>query len=774
MVMDMKREFMPLQEEVPAPGAEFSAPQQEISMPLAEIYAPAEEISRSQELEYAHTATEESSAKAAERAAEKRGQQKNFRKLQQMMALSAVTVSIVVADAVVPGLDILPKVFETAEQEIPVSDISEKLPTEEREETSVPVEIEKTYAECMEDIYVAILVRGQVPDGGYDTYADAIANLGKNSNDKVITSADGILVLPEGLTKVVAHAFEGESSIREVILPSTCKSIGANAFAGCTGLKTIQMSSSVKVAEGAFDDCPNLTIEYTEEVPESEWDDSAFTDEQYVECFEDIFRAIVAQGQTPDGGYDTYADAILRLPQSVTVAGKLIVPDGLTKIGDYVFSDCKTLTQVELPDSCKSIGLGAFSNCTGLESINLDKVETIGTAAFKGCSSLPKALVISASIESVDSGAFKDTGITEVIFESGRTVIPNDICNSIGDTLLQVTIPEGVERIEENAFSGCSSLKQVELPDSCKSLGTNAFSKCTGLESINLDKVEKIGAWAFDGCSSLPKTLVVPNSIEAVLSGAFADTGITEVIFESGRTAIPGNACSSIGDTLLQVTIPEGVESIGSSAFKGCSSLKQVVLPQSCTSIGAQVFQSCTALESINLDKIEKIGAGAFNGCSALPKTLVVSNSVWSVGSGAFKDTGITEVIFESGRTVIPNDICNSIGDTLLQVTIPEGVEGIAMQAFYSCDSLKQVVLPQSCQHIGEGAFKNCSSLVSINLDYVTEIRAHAFQGCTALSNSTVVPTTVERVWDNAFSGVPHIIYNGTLDTNLWGADSVN
>ena len=141
---------------------------------------------------------------------------------------------------------------------------------------------------------------------------------------------------------------------------------------------------------------------------------------------------------------------------------KTVVINGGDYIGYGAFSDCSSLTSIEIPNSVTSIGWYAFYNCSSLTSIEIpDSVTSIGGAAFWGCSSLT-SIKIPDSVTSIGERAFYD-------------------CSS----LTSITIPNSVTSIGGSAFNGCSSLTSIEIPNSVTSIGWYAFSRCSSLTSIN-------------------------------------------------------------------------------------------------------------------------------------------------------------------------------------------------------------------------------------------------------------------------------------------------
>ena len=280
-------------------------------------------------------------------------------------------------------------------------------------------------------------------------------------------------------------------------------------------------------------------------------------------------------------------------------AEAVIIPDGVTSIGDGAFSDCKSLTDITIPDGVTSIGTEAFYGCSSLTSITIpDGVTSIGTSAFSGCSRLT-SIAIPDSVTSIGNGAFWGcSGLTGVNIPDGMTSICNGVFYGCSG-LTGVNIPDGVTSIDNSAFSDCSSLTSITIPDSVTSIGSNAFSCCSSLTSITIPgSVTRIGNGAFWECSSLTSVAILE--------------GVTSI----GRTTF--SSCSR----LTSITIPGSVTSIGDNAFSGCSSLTSITIPNSVTSIGDNAFSDCNSLTSITIpDSDCQIGRDSFG--HSLPKGLI-------------------------------------------------------------------------------------------------------------------------------------------------------
>ncbi|MCH5210180.1 MAG: leucine-rich repeat domain-containing protein [Oscillospiraceae bacterium] len=153
---------------------------------------------------------------------------------------------------------------------------------------------------------------------------------------------------------------------------------------------------------------------------------------------------------------------------------------------------------------------------------------------------------------------------------------------------------------------------------------------------------------------------------------------------------------------MTDITIPENVNSVGSSAFYNCDALKNVVV-NTAGSIGSSVFENCDALEV----------------------AIVNSNST---GQRAFYDCDtLTTVILGDGVTSIGSNMCYSC-DSLTDITFGIGLNTISDSAFRQCSSLQEVILPRYCTKIATSAFAENINLTTVTvLPSMTAIENNSF-----------------------------------------------
>ena len=333
-----------------------------------------------------------------------------------------------------------------------------------------------------------------------------------------------------------------------------------------------------------------------------------------------------------------------------------------------------------------------------------------------------------------------------------------------------MTIPTLITIGEEMFYQ--SKLKTVVIPANATTIGNSAFEQCASLISIDIPaNVETIGTAVFWGCSSL-----------------------TTVTFEKGSQlkTIGGGSSSYYGafsycTALTSIEIPASVETIGASAFKGCSKLATVTFEKESQlkTIGGGysepnyygVFSDCTALTSIEIPaSVETIEAAAFKGCSSLATVTFENGSQLktigggSYSSGAFSDcTALTSIEIPASVETIEAAAFKDCS-SLATVTFENGSQlktigggnshSYYYGAFSYCSSLTSIEIPASVETIKASAFKGCSSLATVTFENGSQLKtieggypsSGTFADCTALT-SIEIPASVETIEAAAFKG---------------------
>ena len=259
-----------------------------------------------------------------------------------------------------------------------------------------------------------------------------------------------------------------------------------------------------------------------------------------------------------------YSDWLIRTPHTTVKVKSVVIPEGVTEIGNGAFYGCENLVNVKIPKSVTLIGANAFNGCSNIKEITIpDSVTSIGDCAFYGCSGL-KEITIPPSVKKIGTCAFYD-GISNIII-SADGQLSEDIFTYLSDryrtntTLKNVILLEGVTYIPDYTFKNCTALTSVTIPSTVTEIRNNAFEGCERLENVIIPEgVTTIGAKAFYNCKAL-----------------------------------------------TSVTIPEGVTTIGDYAFKDCENLINIIIPSTVTKKGDMVFEGCKSLETTIQNPYEK------------------------------------------------------------------------------------------------------------------------------------------------------------------------
>ena len=238
---------------------------------------------------------------------------------------------------------------------------------------------------------------------------------------------------------------------------------------------------------------------------------------------------------------------------------KVILPEGITRIGEKAFLKTALLTTINFPSSLRFIESGAFSgsglagafkipdntfigaeafqSCVNITSLDITKVNYLGSGCFRNCSSLSNVTVpFSASI-----GQKLDTALSGYKLTGSTNETSGDYAFADCYNLTEATIESGIATVPDHMFAFCGDLKTVNVPTSVKSIGDDAFRQCFSLDSIDMPAVNSIGKEAFLDCFNLKGDLVLSGKVTNLGDQAFAKTGLTGVKWEDAAGCTIGN-----------------------------------------------------------------------------------------------------------------------------------------------------------------------------------------------------------------------------------------
>ncbi len=440
---------------------------------------------------------------------------------------------------------------------------------------------------------------------------------------------------------------------------------------------------------------------------------------------------------------------------------KVIIPEGVEKIGAYAFANLTALEEVVLPSTIQSIEYGAFVGCTSLRKVTgIENVMLINKDAFSGCNL---------------------TG----------TITLNETC-AVGDyafanniNLKNVVLSEKLQSIGAYAFYGNQALESVTVKAEKVKYGAYVFASCTSLTSISINS-NVIPTGAFYGAKKL-ESVTIGKDVSSIGEQAFGDTALTAFQLDPKNTAYQtagdrSYLLSADGKSLVLVaprasgtfTLTDpNVTTVAKGAFSSNSRLTSVVIP-SVTRVEDYAFAYCSRLSSISLGTLKYIGDYAFfrTGISEAPSFEAVN----SIGAYAFAYTNLQSLSIPSGSKTQPMKIgegafCEC--DKLATVTIGDYVEigtgafllnrddnstlildpAYTAERFYSFEYLSPLTSLTIGNHvvIGDSAFLGAAKLVSVTLGEGAEIGAQAFYNACSLKEIDL--SKAISIGKSAFSG---------------------
>lgn len=590
------------------------------------------------------------------------------------------------------------------------------------------------------------------------SFPDELTEIGSQEGCTGLTS----LTIPAGVTINDFKCTNCTALTNINLKGSVGTEIPANAFSGCTALKSINLFESITtIGDNAFKDCTSLT-QLTMPASLASIGKYAFQNTGLTGVA--LQRNLTIIGKYAfDGCAElasiTFSPNVTEIKEytfnNCSKLKDITLPNGLIYIKDYAFNGCTTLGKVTIPGGVQNISPGAFKNSGLTEIILKEGVMSLSNNSFDGCLLLKK-VTFPTTMKTI--GGFSNTGIKEIAFAAGAAPEAiGDYAFLNCDSLSTITLPNSIKSIGQGAFYDCDTLKSVTLPTSITKVAEQTFYHCNFLQNVTIPQgVTEIGFDAFAYCPKLT-AISLPSTLATIGSNCFRGTGLTSITLTEGITTLEYGTFAN--SKLTSIKLPKSLTQITSrsdgyyagnlpneynnfqksvyisdnqsGAFYGCKELESINLNGAVlTILGSYTFNECEKLRSIDLSstKLEEIPAYAFHSCDSL-RTVTFPNTVKTIGQRAFNNSQSLESLKMPAALSSIGDnaflYCRKIRSVDLSATSLTKIDSW----FSNVDSLRTVKLPSTVTEIGENAFYN-SPIEEINFPAsLTTIGNSAFYG---------------------------------------------
>ena len=530
--------------------------------------------------------------------------------------------------------------------------------------------------------------------------------------------------IPNGVTQIGRAAFYNCTSLTSMKLPDSVTAIGAYAFDGDAALESINIPDGVTLIDGsAFDDCKSLR--------------------------------------------------------------NITIPDSVTQIGSFAFCDCDALTSITIPGSVEAINRGTFYDCDGLKRVTiLNGVKTISESSFEGCNALASIYLPKTLTTIEDYSFFNNQGLQYVYFlgspeernisidysknkplqaaewrylegscgenasyrfdpETNTLFISGSGAMATYSTtgspfycqgfIEHIVIEEGITRVGDFAFTGCTGVLDVTIPQSLTTVYRGAFRDCSQLSDVYYIGTQT--QWEGVAIQNPNAPLFDATKHYNCTSGKCGDNityffnGTTLTL--SGKGAMydyEGSDSPFYGESAIkQIIIGGGITRIGNNAFGYCSGLTDIIIPATVTSIGNRAFIGCGKLAAVEYngtqDEWDDIAIGTGNGLLTNVKPQMLKGPCGKYARYSYNPK--TGVLTITGTSAF--DDCTiydySVGTApwyenhvfISAVVIDDRISAIGENAFADCMNMTSVTIGRRVSTIGDGAFNGCDKLATVN-----------------------------------------------------------
>ncbi len=584
------------------------------------------------------------------------------------------------------------------------------------------------------------------------------------------------IVIPEGVTKIEASAFE-QSGLTHVVIPATVTLIDDYAF-GYTPLAEFIFTDTVE-NPSQLTTLGSAVFRYST-IPSIVLPDKLTTFENGLFTYCMNLKSITTGASMTEipNGFASYATSL----------EELNMQEGIETIR-WIFSSysyksgygVNKVTSLHIPASVKTIVSDAFCDFSNLKTVTFAEgsvLETIEKHAFENCYALETITGIPASLASIGESAFKNCTSLQAL-DLSATAVTEILKQTFYNTESMITfaLPKDLTSIGEYAFYN-TGIEDLTIPATVTTIGVSAFEDA-GLKTITFPKAsiminlgeEGVVANIFKGTDKL-ETVVLPNTLQSIAAGTFENSSVQTVLMAdenmpSGLTYIGASAFANC-TKLTGFAYLEQVTEIGEKAFFLCSSLENTVVSEGLTSLGAMAFAFCNKLtEAYIPESLTTLGGNPYAGIDVSKLKLAEKNEAFVLETD---ENGVT-TLYNSEKTVIyavygltgayeiPADAKGNAsyapgalaGNAITEVIVPARLEVVPDYMFMNCTALASVTMADELTAIGQYAFYN-TGLTTVTIPAsVTTIGDCAFMYCASINN-VVMPKTVTTMGNYLFA----------------------
>ena len=496
--------------------------------------------------------------------------------------------------------------------------------------------------------------------------------------------------IPASVTLISEGAFNQCTNLTTVTFAqNSALSIIRNYAFADTGLTSISIPASVTlISDGAFNQCTNLTT--------VTFDQGSMLYTIGINAFADTGLTSISIPASVDTiSFEGFA----RCPNLTTVT--FDQNSQLSTIQGSAFTQT-SLTSITIPASVTIIQSAAFNNITSLTTVEILGIidpPPVGANIFEGCP------IVTATIcgeNPLNYYSFETANLKHVTINNRSTTVTEYFATYNGgsfiyDNLETVTIGSNVTSIGDSAFKGCTGLTSITVPSSVTTIGTDSFKGCSNVTSLIINSpTVLINGGAFADCTKLTNVEISGIATNVPRTVAFYDAAGIKILSLNGSTRlIEFRFNPSLSLTNLTVTGTTGYTTVSSRFTDGYKNtpIDMLTIEDGVITVASAAFQGCTGIKNLKImPSIATIGAYAFSGC-----------------------TGITSIDFDPPVDLTIADHAFEGNTSLTTLLLPEYVISIGDYSFANCTNLTTITIQNPNMFIGTNAFAGCTSLKTVN-----------------------------------------------------------